>query len=400
VTLDGATEYLEKTVAFRASDQQGMVCGWVYVTDLSTAPSMFSVAVSTTNNDYFVTGVDQNGKLYHTTRIGGVSNRVESVATLSLSTWYHICVSSNSSRFLLWLNGATTAHTLGAGVDAGQWIGDIATPDRLTIGRLSRLSVITYFEGTIFDVRYYSREPTSAEISDVYDQGQRIVALKTSSLHSGLTLDVPAKSTYAQSSTRVSDRTPSRNHMDSSGSPTIAATGTTMNGSSQYLRAAAPGFGSSDSAGTVACWGTPSGSGGGTVFAVADEGSTSEYIYMRLFTAGVLQFSQQSGAGINSITTDSAVWSDGNPGFWAVTSNGSRWLMYSGDGLEAHSVLSGADNGNWAGDVTGADSVVFGALIRSSGAALYLSAEHQGCAYYKRELSAAELADLNVIWGP
>ena len=62
------------------------------------------------------------------------------------------------------IDGQPAAFTVVVGADNGTWLADITLRDNICIGAERYSAVSGYFNGTIKDVRYYSRALSAAEI--------------------------------------------------------------------------------------------------------------------------------------------------------------------------------------------------------------------------------------------
>lgn len=395
VTLNGTTQYLEKSVAFQNSDQQGAVCGWVNGSSWATAPAMMSIANSGNDTDYLVVGVDSLGQIYVTVRVGGTSNRMDSTATLNTANWYHICASSNASRFLLWLNGASTAFAVGAGSDSGQWLGDLAATNKVAIGRLSRASAGAYFNGTIYGVRYFETEPSAATIAHLYDQGRRVVAFETGGLTEGLVASWPLTSAAKASTTVLRDATPGGYELTLTGAPTVDADGLTLDGT-QYAERSVADFRSGDSSGTIACWFKATApSYADFLFASADEASTDRRLQLQLGPAGGIRVRQQNNDTADDIQANDTDWCDNTWHLAAVSSNGSAYSIYTDGTVESSlTIVTGTNSGDWFADTDNRDNVTIGVLHISSGYTGHLLGSVSYCQIFDRAFSATEHAYL------
>jgi hypothetical protein len=80
---------------------------------------------------------------------------------------------------------------------------------------------------------------------------------------------------------------------------------------------------------------------------------------------GTAHYEQNDAGTENDVTGDTAL---GTSAFHIIEfiSSGTALSMKVDNAAQSLTVNSGANNGNWAGDVTGADNTVIGALVAST----------------------------------
>ena len=91
-----------------------------------------------------------------------------STADVLNSSWNHIAVVYTSTTQQLYVNGSASGSGTGSAFTLG------ATLNRSTIGALIRSTTAAYFNGSLSDVRLYSRALTAADVGTLYRATQRI----------------------------------------------------------------------------------------------------------------------------------------------------------------------------------------------------------------------------------
>jgi hypothetical protein len=401
VDLNGTNQYVLESVSdYRGSDQAGTVCAWFNNDDYTKSPVIFGISDEATLTNFFTMGIDSSKRLYLTVRMGGTPNRIETTATVDDGVWYYLCASSNGSRYLMYINGQSTAFSVGSGTDNGDWVADIAAvTDNVTVGALRRTSVVSYAEGTIFGVRLYSGEATSTEVFDQYSRGRKVAALKIASSYQGLVLDVPAVSGFSDGSATLYDRDTSRYHMTAIGSPTIGTASITLDGSTQYLERSVSGFRGSDSSGTIVIWYKPSDvTQTDVLVSSSDTASINYYLFFGLLGSTGFPYVNQKDNDtpdqVNATACGGEVPANGVWSMFAIVSDGSSYAINLNDQPCSISVASGTNSGDWWADTANRDNLIIGALKRTS-ASGFTYGELAIVKIYDRALSNAELSDIH-----
>ena len=237
---NGGTKYLQRDVAdFRSGDNTGSLSLWIKTTESSDPVYGFSSADAASNNDYFIFYLSDTTS-YNTSldvRDTAGGNQIIRGTTTGLNdgAWHHIVYTSNGSRTLLYVDGSPDSTTAPEAADTGKWLADVTNRDNITVGRLARLTPITFTNGTVADVELWAREISATEVGYLYAQGRADIAVETGVLMSQLRHDIPLRTGYAQSATVPSDRSPFEFHMDTIlGDPVLGADGATFDGNDCY----------------------------------------------------------------------------------------------------------------------------------------------------------------------
>lgn len=132
---------------------------------VSTAASgaLFVVAktAATVNEGQFVASSDESAdtnywslriektvpgtpRLEHLSRNAGTTSGVYGDTELLASTVYLLTLQSNGTAWTLRVNGSNQSLTIRLGTNNGDWLGDIASRDNLTIGAMKRTSELSF----------------------------------------------------------------------------------------------------------------------------------------------------------------------------------------------------------------------------------------------------------------
>jgi hypothetical protein len=164
-----------------------------------------------------------------------------------------------------------------------------------------------------------------------------------------------------------------------------------FNGSSDYFKRSVANWRSGDSQGTVCGWFKcfDSSATFNTILASGDEAGGWEYYIAAYIYNDHLTFYQKNSDTADWIEGTTSV-ADGSWHFFAISTNGSRFLMRLDDASETFTVEGGSDNGNWFADTANRDNITIGASITNVVSAYYnglLSEIRQ----YSSEKSLAQL---------
>lgn len=103
----------------------------------------------------------------------------------------------------------------------------------------------------------------------------------------------------------------------------------------------------------------------GTIFAVGNSGSSTQYFGLRVNASNKLEVFENN-SGTVDIANGSTTLTTGQVYVVRVTSDASTWKVYLNGVLETLTVTSGANNGDWWGDVGTRNRLALGALVRST----------------------------------
>lgn len=396
-TGDGSdTKYLKRDVAgFRDSDQQGTIFGWFNTSGSSGNYYLFSVNDNATaDQSYRVLLVSTVSYRIAVGYLNGATNRylLGSTTGWNDGAWHSFAVTSNGSRTLIYIDGQSETFSEPQDPDDGSWLGDVVSADNVCVGAWCRSGTLVGSDGTFYGTQVYDRELSAAELLTKHNQGRRVIAANTGSLYKGLVMHVPLNDEY-QKGALLSDRTPYGYDLTQVNAPTVASTGTTLNGSTQYVWRSMADWRLSDQVGTIFCRVTPAAGNDGVIFSTSDEATDLRFIFLRLLAAGdgrLLRWYTRYDGSYTILESTTAVWADGEESTVAVTSNGSRTLMYHNGSPISFAEASGTDSGTWFADIANRDNVVFGVFKRTA-TTNYYTGELNGCWIYDRELSAAEM---------
>jgi len=402
VTLDGSESFSLAVSDWSGALSSGSISAWVYLDSLPGLIAAVFTSADTATDDYVVMFyISSTGNAcFNVKKAAGVFSTVCTDSTLSTATFYHIGVTTNGSRWLLYINGALAAHSVVNGSDNGDFFADAANRDNIAVGALIRAAGEQYnLSGKIQGVRVNDWEWTATEFAQAYEQGRRVIAASTGSLYKGLVLDAPLISGYLQSATVASDRTPYSNHGTATGTPpTFGADGVTLNGTSDYIDFGdADVFSPTDGAGNDKPF-------SGSVWANMTD-ATSCWMIVKDDTAGIREWAFGANSSdvlalflfTNTASNRILCYSD-----TAITAYEGSWTHFgfAYDGSESPSgitiYINGQDiscltdsTGSYTGVVNGTEPLVLGTIPGSGG---WCSGSFFGPKLYNRVVSAAEFA--------
>lgn len=179
----GSSEYLEASKQIFTSYPYS-VSVWAKSAEEASARAMWSIADSGSNNDYAevlqLAAVD-NGKLRIFNKAGGTAQYEDSTTSLTNAGWTSIiAVYHNNTHKELFINGTS---------EANETINSVfpSSIDRMSIGRLGRLTASAYWEDQLDEVGWFN-------YSLAYSNGTRdltqIINLVTYNNVSGLVCDI------------------------------------------------------------------------------------------------------------------------------------------------------------------------------------------------------------------
>lgn len=328
-------------------------------------------------------------------RLAGSANKdITSTTVLSAGQWYHIVYAADrDGNQTLAVNNVSAATP----VDVSALVAD-----DITYALGSSIGGITgsYLNATFTQLRIgIGSLPTAAEITELYSGGNGIryshlsAALAAKLTHSyecdessGNLIDVVGANTGtaanspgssegpSQAFTRVASEASKLGSLGPFAPVTVAGSGLLVPGyqrtqpviecdSGDYSKAAAAQL--TGTTGYVAAIVRPTGSGAMVVYSQADEASANRFLQLGVSAAGTIHYKWQNGGTADELSGTT------------VLTNRFHLLEWSSDGdtitakvdgvAETLTAASGDNNGNWFGDVTGADNSIVGAIETSGG---------------------------------
>ena len=103
----------------------------------------------------------------------------------------------------------------------------------------------------------------------------------------------------------------------------------------------------------------------GTIFAVGNSGSSTQYFGLRVNSSNKLEVFENN-SGTPDIAYGSTTLTTGQVYVVRLRSNATTWTLYLDGVAETLTVSSGANNGDWWGDVGTRNRLALGALVRST----------------------------------
>ena len=160
-------QYLRRAEAdWRSGDNAGTIMAWIRRDALGATHSIFSTTDEASATRYVLWQVTAGNVLYVAMAdIVSGGGSATGTATILAGLWTHIALVCDGVTWRSYVNGVFDAWSATSGLGAdGRWFGDIANRDNVCIGVLGRNTVSGYFDGSIRDVRYFSRALSAGEI--------------------------------------------------------------------------------------------------------------------------------------------------------------------------------------------------------------------------------------------
>lgn len=225
VTLNGTTDYVKAVADFRSGDSLGTVTAWIKHTS-GTAGAVWAAADEATTSRFMIFFVSSSDGLSLQQQDGAGLDTISTDTTpITNATWHHVAISSNGSRWLIYVDGFVVAHSVNTGADSGDWFADTSAVDNFTIGVRVRTTPSTFFNGSIQEPHVYDRELSAAEITYLFNKGRPGNKLEINTLWQDVLLHLPLKSDYRQA-TLPSDLSVSHTHATViNGTPTFSSAG-------------------------------------------------------------------------------------------------------------------------------------------------------------------------------
>jgi len=176
-SFNGTTQYLSATnvsigVGAPAS---GTLAFWADLTDIDalstqamfvlddTAVGRLTVRFDeATNNLDIASGADANVVL-------------NAAVDLATSGFHHIAVTSNGSRWLLYVDGTLRTLTVEAGSNAGIWLDDVNPNGAAELYIGANQAAAQFFKGTLDEIGIWNSELTAANITSLYNAGAGVI---------------------------------------------------------------------------------------------------------------------------------------------------------------------------------------------------------------------------------
>jgi hypothetical protein len=192
--FDGSNDYIniDGIITDIVSDTAGTWAAWVKPDDGHPDAVEMFITVGDTNADEFVDFYYRtDGKLEAFSRDGGVNQwdlKTDNPIFTdgAQSTYTHVALVQDGTAPVFYVNGVLVAATFTINTDTTDWMSTLTGLDNARIGSLNKNSAgeTNHFDGSISDVRIYSRALSAEEIQDLY--GSYNPVLKTSSIAKGL----------------------------------------------------------------------------------------------------------------------------------------------------------------------------------------------------------------------
>jgi hypothetical protein len=160
LTFDGINDAVQVPTNLMSS-QKGTVSLWIYPRAFDSNPHYLFGHVSSTSWANRIQLYTNDPAGYLDLGLGGTHTLRQGIYRLSVNTWYHVALTWNSGTYNVYVNGILRANGTYSGLTTLGSFADIGN-DGCTTSRTES------FNGTIDDVRIYSRALTASEIAKIF----------------------------------------------------------------------------------------------------------------------------------------------------------------------------------------------------------------------------------------
>jgi hypothetical protein len=172
VTLDGATQHLKRSEAAWRPDAVGSVSAWVNLASVGAEQVIFSSTDEASNVRRLQLAISATNLLEVHQENNDVADVVEGDTVFAADAWRFVTLVSTGTAYVLYVDGLSETLTVTSGANGGDWLLGTTLRDNVMIGAYEELAGVSGdLDGTIRDVRYYSRALPSREIFSLYKAG-------------------------------------------------------------------------------------------------------------------------------------------------------------------------------------------------------------------------------------
>lgn len=162
--FDGATDQAKRNAA-TVTDSAGSIVAWVRPTSTAAAAAILASCDEASTTRYFSVFMQAGGYLGYSQRNNDTYDACTGNTVMPVNEWAHVAVTSDGSTIKGYVNGVVQTLTWTSGANNGDWFGDTADRDNLTLAARQRTTVDQRFTGDMDDVRVYASELTPAQIA-------------------------------------------------------------------------------------------------------------------------------------------------------------------------------------------------------------------------------------------
>lgn len=177
--FDGAAQYLKESVAdWQGSDTQGTIMAWILLRNSGYNNTILASCDEGSSTKYLWFRINSNGKISIAQRDNDTADEVVGDTVLSLYQLHFVAVTTNGSRYKLYLNGQDDGATATSGSNGGDWFADTSDRDNVTIGVAQRQAGFSlYHDGLMTKPSYRDFELTPRQIRWFYEKGLREMSI-------------------------------------------------------------------------------------------------------------------------------------------------------------------------------------------------------------------------------
>jgi len=184
INLDGDTQYCKAAVAdYRSSDSAGTISVWgkagyegvSFVSSSNESNFFHFLHFSSHSNKIYITQLnsddfDDMNQVY-----------ADTTPIKYINIWQHFVLTSNGSRYKMYIDGVEQSLGVQSGFDNGAWFADTTDRDNITIGVVDASGMLLYqFKKEIASpVEIYNEEKDVDWVTRRYLEGARAVQFKT-----------------------------------------------------------------------------------------------------------------------------------------------------------------------------------------------------------------------------
>jgi hypothetical protein len=187
-SFDGSSSYAVSNGFGVLGDNPRSYSAWIYVDSVASERTVLDIGATTTGNKFKI-AVNTSSKIAVSV---DSTTTVLSTSTISVSTWYHICVVVYSNKFfsssnkgtskniVIFIDGkeVTDTTTQGSTVLNTRTPSPTSTNSTLYIGSTNAATPTNYFDGYMDDIRIYNVSLTPDEIINLFENSRNYRVLR------------------------------------------------------------------------------------------------------------------------------------------------------------------------------------------------------------------------------
>jgi hypothetical protein len=190
--FDGSDDFLDVGDDLFDTENVGTISAWVNESGGSVQGSIYSSASQSASNELFRFYINNlgTGDDFQLVQNLNPHNRGYGGVALTAAAWNYVSITSDSSLWKLWLNGAFITYNILTGSNAGNWFDDADSgTNEYNIGDTAQSTGrIDYFIGIMDEVRITNDDKDSTFISTEYNNQSSASTFYSVGVQEGMTM--------------------------------------------------------------------------------------------------------------------------------------------------------------------------------------------------------------------